>query len=106
MRCKVIEGTGDNLKATVAGLGVRGKMDLGPVITTVQSVIDDIRNNGDKALLSYTAKFDGVNLETSEMRVTAEEIASAIEQTDSELLEVMKRAAANIRKFQIGRAHV
>ena len=99
MRCKVIEGTGDNLKATVAGLGVRGKMDLGPVITTVQSVIDDIRNNGEKALMSYTAKFDGVNLETSEMRVTAEEIASAIEQTDSELLEVMKRAAANIRKF-------
>ena len=47
MRCKLVEGTKENLKATVESLGVRGKMDLKPVIETVQNVIDDIRENGD-----------------------------------------------------------
>ena len=63
MRCKLIEGTQENLKATVQSLGVRGKMDLKPVIDTVQDVIDNIRENGDKALLGYTEKFDGIKLE-------------------------------------------
>ena len=57
MRCKLVEGTKENLKATVQSLGVRGKMDLKPVIATVQDVIDNIRENGDKALLAYTEKF-------------------------------------------------
>ena len=41
MRCKLVEGTKENLKATVESLGVRGKMDLKPVIATVQDVIDN-----------------------------------------------------------------
>ena len=54
MRCKLIEGTQENLKATVQSLGVRGKMDLKPVIDTVQDVIDNVMENGDSALLGYT----------------------------------------------------
>ena len=99
MRCKLVNGTKDNLKATVEKLGIRGKMDLKPVIETVQQVIDNIRENGDKALLGYTEKFDGVKLEASQLRVTEEEIANAKAQVDPELLAVMERAAANIRAF-------
>ena len=99
MKCKILEGTKENLKSTVESLGVRGKMDLKPVIDTVQSVIDDIRTNGDEALLRYTEKFDGVKLTPETLRVTEEEIASAISQVDPELFEVMKRAEANIRSF-------
>ena len=69
MRCKLVEGTQENLKATVESLGVRGKMDLKPVIETVQNVIDDIRENGDAALLKYTEKFDGVKLTADQLRV-------------------------------------
>ena len=99
MRCKLVNGTKDNLKATVEKLGIRGKMDLKPVIETVQQVIDNIRENGDKALLGYTEKFDGVKLEASQLKVTEEEIANAKAQVDPELLAVMERAAANIRAF-------
>ncbi len=99
MKCKLVSGTKENLKATVEKLGIRGKMDLKPVIETVQQVIDNIRDNGDKALLGYTEKFDGVKLEASEIRVTDEEIASAKASIDPELMGVMERAAANIRAF-------
>ena len=99
MKCKLVSGTKENLKATVEKLGIRGKMDLKPVIETVQQVIDNIRDNGDKALLEYTEKFDGVKLEASEIRVTDEEIAAAKASIDPELMGVMERAAANIRAF-------
>ena len=99
MRCKLIEGTQENLKATVQSLGVRGKMDLKPVIDTVQDVIDNVRENGDSALLGYTEKFDGVKLTPDQLRVTDKEIEDAIASVDPELLTVMKRAAANIRRF-------
>ena len=99
MRCKLIEGTQENLKATVQSLGVRGKMDLKPVIDTVQDVIDNVRENGDSALLGYTEKFDGVKLTPDQLRVTDKEIEDAIASVDPELLTVMKRAAANIRSF-------
>ena len=99
MKCKLVNGTKENLKATVEKLGIRGKMDLKPVIETVQQVIDNIRDNGDKALLGYTEKFDGVKLEASQLRVTDEEIAAAKASIDPELMGVMERAAANIRAF-------
>jgi len=99
MRCKLVEGTKENLKATVASLGVRGKMDLKPVIETVQNVIDDIRENGDAALLKYTEKFDGVKLTPDQLRVSEEEIEDAIKSIDPELLTIMKEAASNIRRF-------
>ena len=99
MRCKLVEGTKENLKATVASLGVRGKMDLKPVIETVQNVIDDIRENGDAALLKYTEKFDGVKLTPDQLRVSEEEIEAAIKSIDPELLTIMKEAASNIRRF-------
>ena len=99
MKCKLVNGSKENLKATVEKLGIRGKMDLKPVIETVQQVIDNIRDNGDKALLGYTEKFDGVKLEASQIRVTDEEIAAAKASIDPELMGVMERAAANIRAF-------
>ena len=99
MRCKLVEGTKENLKSTVEKLGIRGKMDLKPVIDTVQAVIDNIRENGDNALLGYTEKFDGVKLAAKNLRVTDEEIAKARSEVDPKLLEVMEKAAANIRRF-------
>ena len=99
MRCKLIEGTKENLKATVQSLGVRGKMDLKPVITVVQDVIDNIRENGDEALLAYTEKFDKVKLAADQLKVTQKEIDDAIASLDPELLTVMKKAASNIRRF-------
>jgi len=46
--------TRSELSTVTAKLGLREKMDLAPVITTVQSVLDDIRSRGDSAVLAYT----------------------------------------------------
>ena len=99
MKCKYMEGTSANLKETCELLGLRGKMDLGPVIETVSAVIDDIRENGDAAVSKYTKKFDGCDIDASNIRVTKEEIDEAMKAVDPELLEIIKKAASDIRAF-------
>ena len=67
------------------------------VADTVSEIIENVKQNGDKALKEYTKRFDGVK--TDSITVTEEEIREAVSQTDPEFLLVLQRAADNIRKF-------
>lgn len=66
---------------------------------TVNEIINDIRQNGDKALFDYTLKFDKCSLSADTVRITEEEIKEAYAALSPEFIEVMKRSAANIRSF-------
>ena len=99
MRCKLIEGTSDNLKEVCEQLGLRSKMQKSDVVSIVQGVLDDIKENGDEAVLKYTKKFDGADLTPDTMRVTKDEIDSAINEIEPDLLRIIKKAAENIRAF-------
>lgn len=63
----------------------------------VAEILENVRNNGDKALFAYCEKFDHAKLET--LQVTREEIDEAVAQVAPEFLDTLRRAAANIRKF-------
>ena len=67
------------------------------VAAIVADIIDNVKANGDKALLDYTKKFDKAEL--SSLQVTAEEIEEAVNAVDPAFLEILEKAAANIRKF-------
>lgn len=66
---------------------------------TVNEIINDIRNNGDKALFEYTAKFDKCTLDATSIKITDDEIKEAYAALDPEFIEVMKKSAENIRVF-------
>lgn len=99
MRCKTVKGSKENLREMCDLLGARSKMDLAPIISVVNDVIEDIRANGDEAVLKYTKKFDKAELTPAQMRVTQEEIEEAVKEVDPELLKIIKKAADNIRAF-------
>ncbi len=63
----------------------------------VQSIIEDVQNEQDDALLRYTKKFDGADLQT--LRVTQDEIDKAITEMAEEDLQILREAASNIRSF-------
>ena len=63
----------------------------------VADILYDVRKNGDKAVLAYCAKFDKAELDTLE--VSKQEIAEAIDAVEPEFLDILKKAAANIRAF-------
>ena len=63
----------------------------------VAGILADVRENGDKALLAYTEKFDKVAL--SSLEVSPAEIAEAVAAVEPEFLEILREAADNIRAF-------
>lgn len=67
------------------------------VETIVSEIIENVRSRGDKALFEYCEKFDGAKLDS--LQVTQEEINEAVVAVDPKFLEILRRAAANIRKF-------
>jgi len=69
------------------------------VYKIVGDIIADVRKRGDEALLEYTKKFDGADLES--LKVSEEEIKAAYNEVDAELIEIMKEAAENIRAYHI-----
>ncbi|MCC8126573.1 MAG: histidinol dehydrogenase [Clostridiales bacterium] len=66
---------------------------------TVQEIIDDVRTNRDKAVFSYTRKFDHAEISAENIRVTEAEIEEALSVTDPALLEVIRKSLANIRSY-------
>ncbi len=67
------------------------------VASTVAAIIENVKNNGDKALREYAIKFDGGCPDNLE--VSAEEIEEAYNSVEPELIAVMEEAAENIREF-------
>ena len=65
----------------------------------VNDIIENVRNNGDKALFEYTSKFDKCQLDKDSVKVTAQEIKDAYKKLNPDLIEVMKKSAENIRIF-------
>ncbi len=65
----------------------------------VNEILTAVKTEGDKALFDYTLKYDKYQLTPENIRVTAEEIREAYAQMDPELVEVIRRSAANIRAF-------
>ncbi|PSR52986.1 histidinol dehydrogenase [Adhaeribacter arboris] len=63
----------------------------------IKTVFNQVRDNGDKALLDFTAQFDKVSLNS--LLVTPEELKVAAEQIPQELQLAIRQACANITAF-------
>ena len=63
----------------------------------VSDIIKNVRENGDKALFDYTARFDKAQLQS--LQVTGEEIEEARSLVEPRFIDILERAAKNIRKF-------
>ena len=70
------------------------EVDVAGVVT---EIIDNVRNNGDKALFEYCKKFDKADL--TSLTVSEEEIDEAFKSVEPEFIEIIEKAAANIPKF-------
>ncbi|MBO6606452.1 histidinol dehydrogenase [Psychroserpens sp.] len=64
---------------------------------TVNEIFNDVKRQGDQAILKYTQLFDGAQL--SDLIVSQEEIESASNNVSDELKTAIKTAKANIERF-------
>ena len=63
----------------------------------VAEIIENVRKNGDKALYEYCEKFDKAKLKA--LQVTQAEIDEAFASVEPKFLEILRKAADNIRAF-------
>jgi histidinol dehydrogenase len=66
----------------------------------VERICGDVRRDGLSAVLGYTAKLDGKQLDANSFGVTSAELAEAHSAADPAYLDTIRRIAANIREFQ------
>lgn len=79
------------------GLSKRPVLDYSTLFGKVQTILDDVKINGDNAVIKYTKEFDKVEIQTLE--VSKEEIENAGNQLSIHLKEAIEMARRNIWKF-------
>ena len=65
----------------------------------VNDIIANVREKRDEAIFDYTKKFDGADINASNILVTKEEIEEAYSLVDEKLLAVIRKALVNIRRY-------
>ncbi|MBQ6381750.1 MAG: histidinol dehydrogenase [Clostridia bacterium] len=67
------------------------------VESIVADIIAAVRARGDAALFEYTERFDGAVL--TDLLVSEAEMAAAMKAVEPQFIDILEKAAANIRKF-------
>jgi histidinol dehydrogenase len=96
---RILRTDRSELASVVNRLGMRGKMDLEPVVTATKAILEEVRGKGDEALLALTERFDQARLTVADLPVGEAEISMALDQVDIGLLDILRQAAENISKF-------
>jgi len=99
MNCKRIDAKEEDFTRVCESLGMRGKMDLEPIIVTVNEILNHVRERKDEAIREYTLRFDKADIEPEKIRVTQAEIDEAMTSIDPALIETIRKAASNILAF-------
>lgn len=95
---KTFDYNKDDLQPLYIKLSNRSPEGQRDVEKIVSDVLADVKNRGDEAVVEYSKKFDKVDLTPSTIEVT-NQLENALESIDQNLLKIIERAAANIRKF-------
>lgn len=67
------------------------------IVRSVNSILMDVKNNGDKALLEYTKRFDRIELKTP--LLPGKKIKEAADKVERPVLKALELAAKRIRRF-------
>ena len=96
---RIVNLTQETKKNILGDLLKRSPNNYGKYEDTVNEILANVKANGDQALFEYTKKFDRFELTAENIQVTRQEIDEAYQKLDPALIEVIRKAAENIRTF-------
>lgn len=82
-----------------AGLLARSVADLTPFCDRARPIIEAVRSEGDAALRRFAQLYDGVTTEHMVVRAGPEEFAAAERAVPARVIEAIRHAGDNIRRF-------
>jgi histidinol dehydrogenase len=95
----VLVTTSENFNAKLEAVLAKSQdLDI-DVSESVAKIIHKVRKKGDKALVKYTQKFDGYEINASDLRISEEEIEKSLAKCDSALIEALKIAIKRVEEF-------
>ncbi|MGI6188108.1 MAG: histidinol dehydrogenase [Clostridiales bacterium] len=96
----VIDGRGKDINWITGKLNRRSQLTLEEEKHVVSEVLDSVRKNGDRALIEFTARFDGVLYDSAEdMVVSRNEIQEAYETVEARYIDIIRKARDMIWRF-------
>ena len=96
---RTIKLTKETKKDLLQNLLKRSPNNYGQYESTVAEIIENVKKNGDQALFAYTEKFDKCKMGKDNFIVTEAEFDEAFAFVGEEFVNVLKKAAANIREY-------
>lgn len=98
-RMRIMKLTEDTRAGALEALVGRSPSGYSEYEKTVRDIIDDVRARGDEAVFELEEKFDKCVLTEETVRVSREEIDAAYKELAPGFVEVIRRAADNIRAY-------
>jgi len=69
------------------------------VVESVRKIIENVKLDGDDAVIKYTKKFDKVKLSARELKVSEGEVSGAYQDIKPEFVSTLKIVLENVQKF-------
>ena len=89
----------ERLGAKLARIRERSVALDADLMNRVGSIIQDVRDRGDAALIEYSARFDGCVMSAAELRVSEETLQRSAARVDGQVLEALREAIRRVRAF-------
>lgn len=96
---RILKLTKDSKQNILENLLKRSPNNYTEYESSVNEIINNVRENRDKAIFDYTKKFDKADIDASNIRVTKEEIQEAYDKVDEKFLAVIRKSLVNIKKY-------
>ena len=90
-----------NFSEAFAALLAKSREEQSNVDGAVATILGDVKSKGDAAVISYTAKFDRLQLTPATLAFSKAEIEGAAAHCDAKTLKVLNDAAQRIRDYHL-----
>ena len=96
---KIFKTTDESFEKEFNEILARGAMDIDNVTPIVKNIIDEVRNEGDEAIIRHISKFDKWNPTPSTLKISTDEMKKAYQNIDNELKEALQLAFDRIKSY-------
>lgn len=97
---KIIKLTATNIRPTIDKIRKRQEKDLRTIERKVESILQDVRLRGDKALFELSYKFDKFQLNKNNLKVSQQEISASEKAISPKAKAAIKKAIKRVQDYQ------
>ena len=98
---RIVKLNNDTMQDILEKLLKRSPNSYGQYESAVKDILENVKENKDKAVFEYTKMFDKADISAENILVTEDEIKEAYEAVSPDLLDVIRKALVNIREYHM-----